>query len=125
MRDIDIESLSHAELLKLKKNVDKAITVGVKRKKVVALVAAKKIAAHYGFSLEELLQTGPDPKGVTRSKVPKYKHPQDPAITWSGLGRKPAWVRKALEAGTSLESLSIDRNDIDELEAILREDQAP
>ncbi len=34
--------------------------------------------------------------------APKYRHPENTEITWSGRGRKPAWIVEGLEAGKSL-----------------------
>ena len=39
----------------------------------------------------------------------KYKHPGNPAKTWSGRGRQPAWVKEHLESGKDLDELLIDR----------------
>ena len=35
----------------------------------------------------------------------KYRNPAKPSQTWSGRGKKPAWVEKALEQGKSLKDL--------------------
>ncbi len=73
-------------------------------------------AEHIAAQLRSLCETeGVDPAEVVRllqgkrKSVPKakYRHPSDPSLTWSGRGRKPAWVNEALEAGKSLESLAI------------------
>ncbi|WP_354001976.1 H-NS histone family protein [Stagnihabitans tardus] len=34
-----------------------------------------------------------------------YKHPENPTITWSGRGRKPAWYTAHLESGGKREDL--------------------
>ena len=38
---------------------------------------------------------------------PKYRHPDDPDLTWSGRGRRPHWLTEALEAGHDLDDLKI------------------
>jgi DNA-binding protein H-NS len=38
---------------------------------------------------------------------PKYRHPQDPTLTWTGRGGKPQWVRDYLAAGGTMEELAI------------------
>lgn len=46
------------------------------------------------------------PRKVT--KIPaKYRHPTDPELTWSGRGRKPAWVQQWIESGKSIDDLLI------------------
>ena len=63
-----------------------------------------------GFSLNEL--TGGSvksktPKKPTQKAAPKYANPADASQTWTGRGRRPAWVISALEAGKSLDDMAI------------------
>lgn len=37
----------------------------------------------------------------------KYRHPENPDLTWSGRGRRPAWIREAVEAGRALSDFEI------------------
>jgi hypothetical protein len=63
------------------------------------------VAREMGYSLAELVGTDSKPK---RAPVaPKYQHPDNPAITWSGRGRKPQWFVDALAAGTTAGDLEI------------------
>jgi hypothetical protein len=39
--------------------------------------------------------------------APKYRHPEKPDLTWSGRGRRPAWVRDAMEAGRAFSDFEI------------------
>ena len=39
--------------------------------------------------------------------LPKYRNPEQPAETWSGRGKKPAWVVGQLSSGKKLEDLAI------------------
>ncbi|WP_407690599.1 H-NS histone family protein [Rhodophyticola porphyridii] len=39
--------------------------------------------------------------------APKYRHPDNPSITWTGRGRRPTWINEALAAGKSLEDFEI------------------
>ncbi|MDK8873411.1 H-NS histone family protein [Paracoccus sp. SSJ] len=63
------------------------------------------VAKEHGFSLGELAEITPAQKRAT--VAPKYRHPENPEITWSGRGRKPAWIVEGLEAGKSLEDFAI------------------
>jgi DNA-binding protein H-NS len=38
---------------------------------------------------------------------PKYRHPENAELTWTGHGRKPGWIAEALEAGKSLDDFAI------------------
>ena len=37
----------------------------------------------------------------------KYRNPENPDMTWSGRGRRPAWIREAVEAGRSMSDFEI------------------
>ena len=46
----------------------------------------------------------------TPGKVPpKYKHPRNSKLLWTGRGKKPLWVRECLEEGLTLEDLLIKK----------------
>lgn len=38
---------------------------------------------------------------------PKYADPNNPEQTWSGRGRKPAWVQELLDSGAKLEDFTV------------------
>ena len=103
---IDLTSMSRAELVQLKSDVEKAIVAAESRERKDALKAAQDAAAQYGFSLEDL--AGGKPAAGKRSKSgPKYRNPENPTQTWSGLGRKPNWVHAALAEGRDMAELEI------------------
>ena len=63
------------------------------------------LARELGYSLAELVDSDAKPK---RAPVaPKYRHPENPTLTWSGRGRKPKWFVEALEAGKTTEHMAI------------------
>jgi DNA-binding protein H-NS len=39
--------------------------------------------------------------------LPKYRNPDERSETWSGRGRRPRWMTKALLAGRSIEEFVI------------------
>ena len=45
--------------------------------------------------------------GLVEGAGPKYVNPDNPAQTWSGRGKRPAWLDAALEEGNDLERLMI------------------
>lgn len=95
MADIDLHALSLSELQKLQKDVDRAIAGFEERKKAEARAALDAKAREFGFSLSELV-LGKEKKTRTPQK-PRFHHPDDPTITWSGRGRRPAWAAQAVE----------------------------
>ena len=103
--DIDLVSLDLTELKKLQKDVDKAINEYQDRRLSEARAKVEAEARAMGFSLAELLD---GKKKATASKSPpRYRHPEDPTVTWTGRGRKPAWVLEHIEAGKPMEDLEI------------------
>ena len=101
---MDLSKLSHKELLKLQKDVDKAIRTSEKRRLDDARAAVEAKAREMGFSLNELAGG----KGAVKSKnPPKYRHATDPSKTWSGRGRQPAWIKEHLASGKTLDELAI------------------
>ncbi len=49
------------------------------------------------------------PPRKTAKPSAKYKHPADPKMTWSGRGRKPAWVQEWTDSGKSIDELLIKK----------------
>lgn len=106
MSALDLDKLSLTELKSLQKDVAKAIADFGNRKKVEALSALEEHAKVLGFSLAEL--TGVKArKARAGSGTPKYRHPENPEVTWSGLGRKPGWFTAAIKAGKAPESMAV------------------
>jgi DNA-binding protein H-NS len=101
--DIDLEALSRNELQQLISDAQKALKSVDARRRAEAKRAAEKAAKEFGFSLDEVLDAGP--KGS--KGAPKYANPADPSQTWTGRGRKPNWVIKALEGGKTLDDLAL------------------
>jgi len=99
----DLNSMSLDELKKLRKDVDAAIRSFEDRKKKAALAELEAKAAELGFSLNDLT-------GAARGRKvnpPKYRHPENPTLTWSGRGRQPDWYKDLVNSGTDPESLLI------------------
>jgi DNA-binding protein H-NS len=103
---VNLEKLSPLELEELiaaaaeqKKKLQKQRLTEV-RNKLTAM------AREEGYSIEELFGSAGRSKGG-RTVAPKYRHPADPAQTWSGRGKRPRWVQAHLDAGNTLESLAI------------------
>lgn len=105
MADYDLEALPFTELKKLQKDVAKAISTFEDRQKAEARAKVEAVAREMGYSLAELI--GIDGK-TTRAPAPaKYRHPENPALSWSGRGRKPRWFVDALTTGKTPQDLSI------------------
>jgi len=105
MTDYDLEALSLADLRKLDKNVARAISTFEDRQKADARAKVEAFSKEMGYSLAELF--GHDAKPKLIPAAPKYQHPENTALTWSGRGRRPLWFIEALEAGKTADDLAI------------------
>lgn len=107
----DLTAMSTSELKSLERKVAKAIEKVEARERMNALAALEAKAREMGYSLDELTTENAlrgRGKGKPRSKgVAKYANPADPSQTWTGRGRRPAWVLQALQEGKSLDDLAI------------------
>ena len=108
---IPLKGLSRGELLNLQKRVEKALIRLQKADKKKALAAAQAAAKQHGFSLDELTTggagNGRKAKKTSVKGVPKYAHPKDPSITWTGKGRRPQWIVDAMDKGKKLSAFEI------------------
>ena len=101
--DIDLHQLDREALVRLRKDVDRALQSYDRRKREDALREMEAVAQKHGLSLKELVQA----RGTRSVQPPKFRHPKNPALTWTGRGRQPGWYKEAIDAGASLEDLKI------------------
>lgn len=104
MQNIELDRMNRDELVELRKRIDKAISSYEKRKREEALAAVEAAAREHGLTLSELV--GPNAKARAKNP-PKYRHPEDHSLTWSGRGRQPAWIKTALREGRDIEEFRI------------------
>ena len=104
---IDLTSMNSKELSHLLHDVQKALKDAEKRDKREALKAAERAAAEFGFSLSDLSEKGGKKGAMGTVSAPKYAHPDDPSVTWTGKGRQPNWYRAALAAGKAPAEMEI------------------
>lgn len=94
---MDLSSLSLKDLKQLRKDVDAAISSFEDRQREKAYAELEAIAREKGFSLAELANLAPKRK---RSASPaRFAHPDNPALTWTGRGRRPGWYLELEAAG--------------------------
>ena len=106
MANIELEDMSLEDLKQLRTDVSKAIENYETRRRQEAYAAVEAKAREMGFSLGELAGS-PKPGKGKAVNPPKYRHPENPAQTWTGRGRQPAWIKEALADGKSLDEFAI------------------
>ena len=99
MTSIDLESLDIDQLAELlaKAHTEMASREKENRKELRAELERRLTAA--GYKLGDIfpeLGAGAS-AGVRRKRPAKYRDPQNPDQTWSGIGRTPKWVRAILD----------------------------
>jgi len=108
---IDLKGMGRKELEALRKRVETQLVRFYKADKKAALKAAEQAARKHGFDLSAL--TGAEARPQKKEKPtgpkspPKYAHPENAAVTWTGRGRQPAWIKEGLAAGKSLDDFLI------------------
>lgn len=106
----NLNAMSLSDLKSLQKKVAKAIAKFEEREKKKALAALKDHAKKLGYSLNDLTGGAASPSSAAkpaRKSAPKYANPADPSQTWTGRGRRPAWIIAALDAGKNLDDMAI------------------
>ncbi len=101
---MDLNSMDISELKKLKKDVDKAVASYEDRRLQDARQAIEAQAKEMGYSLGELLGGA---KKIKPISAPKYRHPENPDLTWTGKGRRPKWIIEAQDRGDDIETMAI------------------
>lgn len=105
---IDLSKLSIEELQGLARDIEEEIVSRREADRERVLAQMRELAASLGLTLEEVLR---QERGRDRAKVPasstvKFRHPDNPALTWSGRGKRPQWITEWLGAGRTLEELA-------------------
>lgn len=118
---MDLATLSLTELRRLQSKVETEIRRRSDNTRRELIKKMQKMAADEGLSLSDLIGSAPasedkrapgkrkaKPAAKKNSPIPaKYRHPENPATTWSGRGRKPQWVVDWLAQDKPLVELEI------------------
>ncbi|UXY15415.1 H-NS histone family protein [Chitiniphilus purpureus] len=108
---MDLSQYSLPQLYQLQKDVEKTIAERQVSDKKRLLDELQQLAASKGFSLNDVLGVNVSKKAGkaagTKTGDAKYANPADRSQTWTGRGRKPAWVVTHLDQGGSLDDLAL------------------
>lgn len=91
------------DLKKLRTRVDKVMSSKRDRARSELRERIAEIAQAAGFNLADIVGTKRNGRGRGASSKAKYVHPKNPALIWSGRGRRPKWLAEKLKSGTSVE----------------------
>lgn len=101
-----LDKMSLEELEAQKREIEATIKGFEKKRRADCLAELRAVAKAHGFALEEFTG-GKLAKTAATKGVAKYANPADPSQTWTGRGRQPGWVKEALAAGKSLDTMAI------------------
>ncbi|MEH6436624.1 H-NS histone family protein [Massilia sp. DD77] len=118
MANIDLSSYNLGELKGLQFEVEKQIKARQQDEVKKAREQILALTRNLGVSVDELLstksakagktgKTGKTGKGKAKAagEGGQYRNPADASQTWTGRGRRPAWVAEALAGGKTLDQL--------------------
>lgn len=106
---MNLTDMSVEQLQQLQDQIGREIKLRRTRDKKEVLSKIRAMAAAGGYTLEELVAGAgvSDVAKSGRTVPPKYRHPQNPDLTWTGRGKQPRWIAEHLAAGRSLADLLI------------------
>jgi DNA-binding protein H-NS len=105
MSSVDLEKTSLADLKALHKDIEKAIKTFEARKMAEARAALEAKARELGVTLEAVMG-GKSSRSGSKAAA-KYRHPENPSLTWSGRGRTPKWIADHEVKGGSRDDYAI------------------
>lgn len=105
MAEIDLSSFATPQLRELTKDIDKELKRRESEERKNIKTQIRELAASIGMTPEEVLGIEPAKKSTTGE--PKYQNPDNPEQTWTGRGKRPAWINEAIKQGKTLEDMKI------------------
>ncbi len=98
---------SFDQLMRQKAMLDKQIAQHERKKQTIAAQIKKQIRLH-GLTQEDLFGSGAASPIAKSSSSDEPKFRNESGQSWSGRGPRPLWLRKALEAGATLDQFAAD-----------------
>jgi DNA-binding protein H-NS len=97
---IDLSKLSIEELQILARDIEAEIQGRREADRERVRQQMLELANSVGMTVQEILGGR-----AGRAEV-RYRHPENPSLTWSGRGKRPHWVTEALSSGKTLDDLA-------------------
>jgi DNA-binding protein H-NS len=98
----NLEKMTREQLLSLRAEIDAVLKAQADGQRAAALSEVREIVERYGFSIDAVL--GRDGAG---NAPPRFRHPENPEITWTGHGRRPGWYTAAIARGVASETMAV------------------
>jgi len=104
---IDLGAYSINDLHKLAERVQQEIQHKQQTQILELRQRMEEMAGHLGMTPEDVLSFDARKKTSKIPAKPKYRNPDNPEQTWSGRGKRPHWLREAVEQGTDIKEFEI------------------
>ena len=105
---MDVSQMNVDELRKIIKAAEAEIEKRRKIDKKATIQEIRRLAQERGYTLDELLGAqASTAKREPREREIKFRHPEDPSKTWTGMGRKPGWVQEWIQSGRDIQELRV------------------
>ena len=98
MADIDLSSLDIAELTDLVGKAQSEVASREKRRRKDLRSELERRVAAAGYEMGDIFpELGSGSRPGRQKRAAKYRNPQDPDQSWSGIGRTPKWVQAIVD----------------------------
>lgn len=104
--ELDLKDLQIDDLERLSNLVSRVLEDRLHSERLAVEKRILDEAQRYGIDLSKL-GSGRSASRRAQKGPAKYADPTNPVRTWTGTGRQPAWVRKHIDAGGTLDDLLI------------------
>lgn len=108
---IALDSLSASELKQLISSAQDQLVKGERARIKSVREKIQQLLKEEGLTLEQVFPSvargAKRGAGTAGTVPPKYAHPDDPKLTWTGRGMKPRWFKDALSSGKTEEQLLV------------------
>lgn len=109
MKRLQLEAMSLDELWELHEEIPQILSMRIIEEKQQLEQRLERLNQAYLNSMGDSVA-----RGAARARrfyprvYPRYRNPQEPTETWSGRGKQPRWLVKALREGNTIEDFRID-----------------
>jgi len=107
-QNLDLSALTIEQMTLLQQEIEKHKTTARQRARKAAKERIAQILDDVGLTVSDLPDLFPSLARSGSKARAAYRHPQKPRLTWSGKGRRPAWVVEYLaDDGHRLQDLVV------------------
>jgi len=99
----NLPDLSLSQLVEIRAQVEAKICEKRESERAAAAEQIRNIVEAFAFGENDVITIL---KGIKALPV-KYRHPEDPTLTWCGKGRRPLWLNEVLSAGVPIAKVRV------------------